>query len=195
METIFERSEMRTVSEQELIYTMTQSKQMTETSTNEKININGILESMTPGRRSVAMAAIELYKRSKENVKPRQQISCPNDVYNLMFNLIAELEYEEFWALYLTQAGTVIKRMRIGAGGIDGTYADVRLILRYAIECNATQLCICHNHPSGNTRPSRQDINLTQTVRKAAELMNIRVFDHLIIADGAFYSFSDEGTL
>jgi DNA repair protein RadC len=109
--------------------------------------------------------------------------------------LLADIAHEEFWILLLTQAGTVIDKIRMSTGGIDGTYADVRLILREAILRRATQFAIVHNHPSGNPHPSNQDIHLTQTIREAAELMKIRMFDHVIVCDGTYYSFADEGKL
>ena len=85
--------------------------------------------------------------------------------------------------------------MRISRGGLDQTTADVRTILREALLQRATQLALVHNHPSGNVHPSTDDIHLTHAVRDAARLMNIRLLDHVIVTDGAYYSFNDEGRL
>ena len=85
--------------------------------------------------------------------------------------------------------------MRISRGGIDQTTADVRTILREALLKRATQIALVHNHPSGNTRPSNEDIRLTQAVQRAATTMNIHLIDHLVITDGGYYSFNDEGRL
>ena len=97
--------------------------------------------------------------------------------------------------LLLNQAARVIDKIRISRGGLDQTTADVRTILREALLARATQLALVHNHPSGNTQPSPDDTRLTQAVRDAARLMNIRVLDHVIVADGDYYSFNDEGRL
>ncbi len=102
---------------------------------------------------------------------------------------------EEFWLLLLNQASKVIDRVRISRGGIDQTAVDVRLILREALLRNATQIAVVHNHPSGNVRPSNDDKLLTQSIRKAAEIMRIHLIDHVIVADGAYFSFNDEGLL
>ena len=196
MNTLFEINEMRTVSEAELVYTMTQSKKLADDGNySEHIDIDSIIDSMTPGRRSVARAAIELYKRSIEKRSDKKRIVSSQDIFITMKGLIGDLNVEEFWAIYLDQSGSVIKRVRIGKGGIDCTLADVRIILRYALECSATQLGIVHNHPSGNVKPSSQDIKLTRTIKNAAEIMNIRLFDHVVIGCESYYSFADEGAL
>ncbi len=151
---------------------------------------------MGPAKSITIMAALELARRRNDATpRERERITSPMDVYNLFLPLLADLPHEEFWSLLLTQAGTVIEKVKISSGGIDGTYADVRLILRDAILKRATQLAVVHNHPSGNARPSHQDIHLTRTIKKAAELMNIRMFDHVIVCDGSYYSFADEGAL
>jgi len=97
--------------------------------------------------------------------------------------------------LLLNQANKVIDKVCISKGGIDQTAVDVRLILREALLQRATQIILIHNHPSGNIRPSKEDRNLTQAVKKSAEAMNIRLTDHVIVADGAFFSFNDEGLM
>jgi DNA repair protein RadC len=151
---------------------------------------------MGPAKSVAVMAALELGRRRKNTMaKERERITCSRDVYHLFVSLLADLPHEEFWALLLSQSGSVIDKVRISSGGIDGTYADVRLILREAILRRATQLAVVHNHPSGNPRPSTQDIRLTHTIHKAAETMNIRMFDHVIVCESKYYSFADEGNL
>ena len=95
----------------------------------------------------------------------------------------------------MNQSARVIDKVRISRGGIDRTVVDVRSILREALLQRATQIALIHNHPSGNTRPSMEDRRLTEQVNKAAQTMNIRLTDHVIISDGKYYSFSDEGLL
>ena len=97
--------------------------------------------------------------------------------------------------MLLNQAGKVIDKVRISRGGIDQTTADVRTILREALIQRATQIALIHNHPSGNVRPSNDDLRLTQVVQRAAQTMNIRLIDHLIITDAHYFSFNDEGHL
>jgi DNA repair protein radc len=160
------------------------------------INDFSRFKGMGPAKSVTVMAALELARRRNDAApKEREHITCSRDVYHLFAPLLADLPHEEFWSLLLTQAGTVIDKIRISSGGIDGTYADVRLILRDAILKRATQIAVVHNHPSGNTRPSNQDIHLTKAIHKAAEVMNIRMFDHVIVCDGSYYSFADEGAL
>ena len=95
----------------------------------------------------------------------------------------------------MNQAAKVISRRRISAGGIDQTTVDVRQIMKYAIHDNATQIAVSHNHPSGNLKPSNEDINVTNKIKKAGELLNIRLIDHVVIGKENFYSFHDHGLI
>ena len=103
--------------------------------------------------------------------------------------------HEEFWLLLLNQAAKVIGKVRISQGGIDQTAVDVRSILREAILHQATQIAVAHNHPSGNVAPSQADKTLTNNIRKASDMMNIRLMDHVIVTDGHYYSFHDHALL
>ncbi len=142
------------------------------------------------------MAALELGKRrSRERPPERARVLCSNDIYELFHTSLCDEPVEEFWLLLLNQAAKVIDRVRISRGGIDQTAVDVRLILREALLRNATQIAVVHNHPSGNIRPSNNDKQLTQDIRKAAETMHIHLIDHVIVTDGAYFSFNDEGLL
>lgn len=142
------------------------------------------------------MAALELGKRRKLQERPeRTTVRSSVDIYNLFHPLLCDLPTEEFWVLLLNHAARVIDRVRISRGGIDHTTADVRSILREALLQRATQIALVHNHPSGNPRPSTDDVQLTDRVRRAAETMNIRLIDHLVVTDGQYYSFCDEGRL
>ncbi|WP_321334477.1 DNA repair protein RadC [uncultured Bacteroides sp.] len=149
-----------------------------------------------PAKSITIMAALELGKRRKlQESRERSQISCSTDVYDLFHPLMCDLPQEEFWILLLNQANKVINRVRISSGGIDGTYADTRTILREALIQRATGLILIHNHPSGNPQPSGEDKRLTNHIHQAAQTMNIRLSDHVIICDGKFYSFADEGEI
>lgn len=151
---------------------------------------------MGPAKSVTLMAALELGKRRKlQNIKERTRITCSKDIYAIFQPIMCDLEQEEFWVLLLNQATKVIDKVRISTGGIDGTYTDVRTILREAILQRATQIAVVHNHPSGNSRPSQSDKTLTEYIHKAADTMNIRLIDHVIICEDKFYSFADEGLL
>ncbi|MBO7554246.1 MAG: DNA repair protein RadC [Bacteroidaceae bacterium] len=142
------------------------------------------------------MAALELGKRRNENeVTERTCISSSADIFKIFHPLLRDLPTEEFWILLLNQGNRLIDKVCISKGGIDQTTADVRVILREALLHRATQIILAHNHPSGNRRPSQEDKRLTQTVKKCAETMNIRLTDHVIITDGGFFSFNDEGLI
>ena len=142
------------------------------------------------------MAALELGKRRKlQERTERAVIQSSKDVYELFHPHLCDLAQEEFWVLLLNQAARVIDKVRISRGGIDQTTADVRSILREALLQRATQIALVHNHPSGNPRPSTDDRQLTQLVQKGAQTMNIRLIDHVIVTDGKYYSFTDEGVL
>lgn len=142
------------------------------------------------------IAALELGKRrNQQETKERKQITCSSDVYKLLHPMLCDQPQEELWILLLNQANKVIDRIRISSGGIDGTHADVRTILREALLQRATGIILCHNHPSGNPSPSVSDKQLTSAVRQGSQTMNIRLTDHIIICDGTYYSFADEGEI
>ena len=151
---------------------------------------------MGPAKSITVMAALELGKRRKlQNIQERPRISCSRDIYDIFQPVMCDLEQEEFWVLLMNQAARVINKVRISRGGIDQTTADVRSILREALLQRATQIALIHNHPSGNPHPSTDDLRLTQLVQKGAQTMNIRLTDHVIITDGKYYSFIDEGCI
>ena len=108
---------------------------------------------------------------------------------------MANLEVEESWAIFMNMASRVIKSQRISKGGLSSTAVDVRVILKEALLCNAVSIALVHNHPSGAIRPSREDDRLTKSLADACNILNIRLIDHVIVADGSFYSYADEGRI
>lgn len=149
-----------------------------------------------PAKSITIMAALELGKRRKlQERSERTAIRSSADIYELFHPLLCDLPTEELWVLLLNQAAKVIDKVRISRGGIDQTTADVRTILREALLQRAVQIVLIHNHPSGNPSPSHADRSLTELVRKAAQTMNIRLTDHIIVTDGKYYSFNDEGII
>lgn len=142
------------------------------------------------------LAASELGKRRKEErVEERPAIFSSKDVYECLYPIMCDLPTEECWVLLLNQASKLIDKVRISSGGLSATAVDVRCILREALLKRASAFALCHNHPSGNVRPSKEDDRLTEQVERAAQCMDIRFVDHVILTDGKFYSYADEGRI
>ena len=142
------------------------------------------------------LAASELGKRRKEEtIKERITILSSKDVYECFYPLMCDLPTEECWVLLLNQGSKIIDKTKISAGGLSATAVDVRCILREALLKRASAIVLCHNHPSGNIRPSKDDDLLTKHVAQASECVDIRLVDHIILTDGAFYSYADEGRI
>lgn len=149
-----------------------------------------------PAKAVTILAASELGKRRKdEEPARRKQIRCSTDIYDWFYPLMCDLPVEECWVMLLNQASKVIDTVRISRGGLASTQVDVRCILREALLKRATAFVLCHNHPSGNRNPSPDDDRLTRSVDTASKTMNIRLLDHLIVTDGSYYSYADEGRL
>lgn len=196
MDTLFD-SPCRYMSDSELLYEISNNRQIVSDieRSNEVIDLEKWFSSLTPGRRRVAVAAVEIYKRQQSQQVERREIFGSADIYKLMGPLIGDLPNEEFWVISLNQSAKLIKKVRISVGGITQTSADIRLIMRVLIDTGATQFAAVHNHPSGNIRPSNEDKRLTEQLKKAAGLLNIRMIDHVIITNGGYYSFGDEGLI
>jgi len=142
------------------------------------------------------LAALELGKRRNSNeVVKRQEIRSSHDVYNLFYPLLSDLCYEELWAIFTNRSARIIRKIKISQGGTNETSADIRIILKAAIEALASGIILCHNHPSGNIRPSVQDDTLTKRLSDSAKMMEIVLTDHIILSDGNYYSYADEGRL
>lgn len=160
----------------------------------ELFNFEAFLNTLPEKKRKEARAIVELYKRSLTDTETNVMKSSL-DLYNMLQGQLTGLAHEEFWLVTINHAAKVISRRRISTGGIDQTTADVRMVMKYALQDNATAIAICHNHPSGNVKPSRQDDALTQNIKKAAEIMRIGLMDHVILSDGNYYSYHDYGKL
>lgn len=142
------------------------------------------------------LAACELGKRRQmETAEERPDCGTATRIYNHMHPIMQDLDVEEFWVLLMNQNYKLIKKLRISHGGITEVAVDIRIILREAMLINATILAVCHNHPSGNLRPSEQDNRLTQNIKKACDIMRIHFLDHVIVTDGHYYSYHEEGRL
>lgn len=142
------------------------------------------------------VAALELGRRRRsEEAHELTKIKSSEDAYHLMYAYIGELAHEEFWILMLNNSNKVIHRYNLSKGGITATMVDVRLLFKKALSHSATSIILAHNHPSGTLKPSQADKQLTEKVKKAGEILDIKVLDHLIITEKSYFSFADEGLL
>ena len=156
----------------------------------QKVNGIGLAKAVT------IAAALELSKRRQmATVDEKRIIKASKDIYEEIGPLLRDLNHEEFWVLALNRRLRVVASKRISTGGISETIVDVRLILKFGIENNASNLVIAHNHPSGNLNPSESDLRLTSDIRQAAKFMNMPLIDHVIVADTGYFSFADAGKL
>lgn len=142
------------------------------------------------------LTAFEIGRRIRaEKVEEKPVIKSSLDVVNLMQNKIAYLDHEELWVIYLNQSSRILGVAQINKGGIASTEVDVRIVLQQAVVKKSTQIILCHNHPSGSIRPSKADIQLTEKTRKAANLLDVMLVDHIIIHRERYFSFVEEGML
>lgn len=156
----------------------------------------GRYKGLGPAKAVAIIAACELGKRRQaEKAEERKQLNSALAIYEYMHPRMQDLSEEEAWVLLMNQNFKLIKSVQLSHGGITETAVDVRVIVKHALLCNATVVALCHNHPSNNASPSGDDDRLTQRVKKACELMRLHFLDHLIITDGQYYSYSEEGRL
>lgn len=148
-----------------------------------------------PAKAISIVAACELWKRreGKENEQPC--ISSSRDMYNYFHPILCDSPVERCYVLLLNRMNRVLDHVLIGTGGLTATLVDIRLVMREALMKRATTIALCHNHPSGNTKPSRDDDKLTENLSQACKVMNIRLLDHIIVTDGDYYSYNDEARL
>ncbi|WP_165020377.1 RadC family protein [Dysgonomonas sp. ZJ279] len=142
------------------------------------------------------VAALELGKRRKlSEVITQPQITSSEDVYQIFHPVLADLRHEEVWVLLLNRANKVLKKVQVSKGGVAGTVVDIRMIMKEAIETLASGMVLCHNHPSGSANPSGEDDTITQKLKEAGRIMDIQLFDHIIVCDHSYYSYLDKGRL
>lgn len=140
--------------------------------------------------------ALEIGRRkSKEDVPEKPVIKESKTAVQLLAPYLSDLRTEEFWAVFLSQNNKVIQMKRLTQGGINQSVVDIRILFKNALDCYATSLIVAHNHPSGNLKPSQEDLSVTKQIKEAGELLSIQLFDHIIITQKAYYSFADEGLL
>jgi DNA repair protein RadC len=141
-------------------------------------------------------AALELGRRRQSSASLEKAIvTSSSDIANYLQTALKDYRHEVFAVIFLNRSNKVNHFQIVSEGGITGTVADPRIILKKALEQNAVSIILCHNHPSGSLRPSRADEELTTKIKEAARFLDIRVLDHIIVSDDGYYSFADEGLL
>ena len=161
-------------------------------SVRELMNFKGIGEA----KAITITAALELgRRRNKEVGLHKAKISSSQSVFDLLAPELGELPHEEFWIVYLDNSNKILQSLQLSKGGITGTLVDVRIVFKKALLLGAVAIILAHNHPSGTLQPSNADINLTQKLKIAGEQLDVKVLDHVIITEKAYFSFADEGLL
>jgi DNA repair protein RadC len=139
-------------------------------------------------------AALELGRRRQlSDLRDRPRVTTSRDAYNAIATLLNDLHHEEFWLLLLNKNNEITARTRMSSGGAAGTVVDLKMIFKTALDARATAFIAVHNHPSGSLSPSQADIELTRRLRKAGEVLDLPLLDHLIVSERGYYSFTDEG--
>lgn len=174
--------------------------QITDGNLNElaRLNINDFIKVKGIGEAKAITigAALELGRRRKdEDAKQIEIIKTSKQSFDYFEPLIADLPHEEFWILLLARNNKVIARKKVSEGGVAGTIVDFKIIFKHAIENLASQMVLCHNHPSGNIKPSDSDITITKKLKEAGKLLDIVIIDHIIIGHSNYYSFADDGII
>jgi len=166
--------------------------QLSQCSVDQLMVCNGMGEAKSIN----VLAALEIGKRQQFSAKrEKYKITSSEDVFNFIAVDLMELSYEEFWVIFLDRANQVLDKVKISQGGLSGTVIDTRIILKKAIEKLASSLILIHNHPSGNLSPSDADRKITDKIAEGAKLVDMKVLDHVIIANRKYMSFADEGLL
>jgi DNA repair protein RadC len=142
------------------------------------------------------IAALEIGRRRGDTeVKVLDEVKSSRDGYNIMRRHLMDLNHEEFWLMLISRSSKVLAKELVSKGGLSGTVADPKIIFHMALQHQASAIIMVHNHPSGNLKPSREDLVLTKKIADAGRLLDINVLDHLIITDSGYFSFGDEGLL
>jgi DNA repair protein RadC len=159
-------------------------------SINELSNFKGIGEAKAIS----IIAALEIGRRRNDfETKAPDVITSSRDAYNIIRRQLVDLNHEEFWIILVGRSQKVLARELVSRGGLSATIVDPKIIFGIALQHQATGIIMIHNHPSGNLKPSQQDINLTKKLAEAGTLLEMKILDHLIISDSGFFSFADEG--
>lgn len=143
------------------------------------------------------LAALELGRRrgAAQDSKASKIIANSKDIYDCLLPVLQDLDHEQGWIILLKRNMQIITIKNISKGGRQATIFDQKIIFKYALDQRATGIILAHNHPSGNLTPSAEDKIITKKIMEGGRLLDIAVYDHLIIGDHGYYSFADEGIL
>lgn len=184
--------DFRCLSDNELLYQLTGNRETA-------LKLGGInrwdeiIDNLSPARKNMAKAVLEMFHRL--NAPQLVRIKSSQDIYEIMYPYYYSLDIEEAWVIALNTSSKVLRKIRISVGGLTSTMVDVRVVMADLLKCKSTSFVLVHNHPSGSKRPSIDDDKLTEALRQAGKLLNIKLIDHVIIARDTYYSYADEGRL
>ena len=175
-----------------LSFTNNNLNELAKLSVNDLTQFKGIGEA-----KAVAIiTALELGRRRRlEEALLRPKITSSKKAFDIMQPIIGELKHEEFWVLYLNNSNKIIYKNQLSSGGITGTLVDVRMLFKKALEFSAVAIILCHNHPSGSLKPSKSDIDLTKKIQEGGKSLDIKILDHLLITEKAYFSFADSNLI
>lgn len=158
----------------------------------ELVKYNGMGEA----KAITIVAALELGRRRRStDAQERPSITTSASAHELIRSKLAELPNEVFWVILLDRGNRLLELRKVSEGGLHGTVADPKVIFKMALDHRASSVVLCHNHPSGQLRPSEEDIRLTRKLTDGGRLLDIAIHDHLIVASSGYYSFADNGML
>lgn len=163
-----------------------------------KVNLSDLMQFKGIGQAKgiSIIAALELGRRRRSaEAIGKPAVKSSRDAFEALYSSVTDLDHEQFWVLLLDQANKVLRTERISQGGITGTVADPKKIFKAALNISACNIILCHNHPSGQLKPSDADIKLTKKLVASGDMLDIKVIDHLIIGQDEYFSFADEGML
>ncbi|MBK7138325.1 MAG: DNA repair protein RadC [Bacteroidetes bacterium] len=161
-----------------------------------KLGVSDLMEikGVGPAKAISIVAAMEIgrRRRSAEIEKP-MMITSSKSAFDTIYPHLADLNHEEFWVIYLDIRGKILSIKNISSGGLTQTLCDLKIIFNHALKLFSPSIVLFHNHPSGNLKPSEQDIKLTKKIRSAGEILDIKILDHIIIGIEDYFSFADNG--
>lgn len=142
------------------------------------------------------VAALELSRRRRgQDLPAKPKITSSQQAFEYILPVLADLDHEQFWVILISQSNQIIAKKQISSGGVTGTVADAKLIFKAAIEHAVPNIIICHNHPSGNLKPSASDDHITRKIFEGGKNLDIKLLDHIIVAGTNYFSYADEGRL
>ena len=175
-----------------LLHTNNNLNELAKLSANDLIQFKGIGEA----KAIAIITALELGRRRRlEEALLRPKITSSKKVFDIMQPIIGELNHEEFWILYLNNSNKIIYKNQLSSGGITSTLVDVRILFKKALELSSVAIILCHNHPSGSLKPSKSDLDLTKKIQEGGKNLDIKILDHLIITEKAYFSFADSNLI